>query len=274
MNVAMNDLDTVSISSGSFTMGSPGNEKDRSENEGPQHEVTIPALECMVYPVTRRLYTAIVGEDPTQRWFEFSRRAGQSTTHWNNEPDALPVIFVRWLEAIEFCNALSRSKGLAVCYVISGQPDVVATRDATVDWNRAATGYRLPTEAEWEFLCRAATTTRWSHGEDEAGLGRHAWYRDNAGGRPHAVGEKFPNPWGLFDMHGNVYELCYDAPREYTSAHTHHPVGAISIHRALRGGGGVAAPAAALRFAARSSIVRTTPSPSVGFRCVRGASES
>jgi len=275
----MNDLSIACVPSGKFIMGSADNEVGRGQDEGPQHEIEISSFECMLFAVTRRLYADVVGEDPTVRWIEYARGSGQPVEHRHTAPDSLPVGWLTWLEAIKFCNFLSRSKGLPTCYVISGGADAVASNDARVEWQTDSDGYRLPTEAEWEFACRAGTRTRWSHGDEEADLSRYAWYRDNAGGLPHAVkeiwpnphpvGEKSPNPWGLYDMHGNVYEWCYDSPRTYSSKIERCPIGdPKSIHRAIRGGSTVT-PASSLRSAARNSSVRTKVSIGIGFRCVR-----
>ena len=109
----------------------------------------------------------------------------------------LPLVEVSWLDAIELCNRFSDLEGLDRAYVRAVDGEV------TCDW--AATGYRLPTEAEWQYACKAGTTG-YRYGE----LDDIAWYADNSGGRAHDVGGKAPNPWGLYDMLGNVWEWCWD----------------------------------------------------------------
>jgi formylglycine-generating enzyme required for sulfatase activity len=110
--------------------------------------------------------------------------------------DLLPATSVSWFDAVHFCNRLSELEGLAPAYAITGE-DVV--------WDRAADGYRLPTEAEWEHACRAGTS-----GPRYGELDEIAWYRANSGERLHRGGEKAPNAWGLYDMLGNAWDWCWD----------------------------------------------------------------
>lgn len=116
------------------------------------------------------------------------RRSGDAT---------LPVTGVSWDGAVAFCNAASAREGRTAAY--DGER-----------WVAEADGYRLPTEAESEHACRAGTDTAWSFGDDEAKLGEHAWYAENSGGAVHPVATRLPNPWGLYDLHGNVWEWCGD----------------------------------------------------------------
>jgi formylglycine-generating enzyme required for sulfatase activity len=117
---------------------------------------------------------------------------------------------VTWEVAVEFCRKLSEKTRKAV---------------------------RLPTEAEWEYACRAGTKTRFSFGDSDSVLGDYAWYASNSGGKAHPVGQKKPNPWGLYDMHGNVWEWCADWYEEYPSGAVTDPQGAASgSQRVSRGG--------------------------------------
>jgi formylglycine-generating enzyme required for sulfatase activity len=124
----------------------------------------------------------------------------------------MPVEHVTWPDAAEFCRRASEKTGRVV---------------------------RLPTEAEWEYACRAGTSTEWSHGSDSAGLGEHAWYKANSRGRTHAVGQKKPNAWGLYDMHGNVWEWVadwYDAGYYASSPREDPPGPTNGTLRVVRGG--------------------------------------
>ena len=142
------------------------------------------------------------------------------TTPWDvaknvKEGDDYPASYVNWPDAVEFCRKLSEKEGLE---------------------------YRLPTEAEWEYACRAGTTTAYSFGDDASELGEYAWYKENAWGagqkHPHTVGQKKPNPWGLYDMHGNVWEWCSDWRGDYSSESVTDPAGPSSgSSRVIRGGG-------------------------------------
>lgn len=133
-----------------------------------------------------------------------------------------PVDNVRWYDAISFCNNLSANQGLEPCYTNSAGSSIIEVGD-NVFCNWEANGYRLPTEAEWEYCCKAGTNTRfsWGNAEDESTAKQNAWYQKNADQEswsvPHAerhgpqpVGQLEPNPWGICDMHGNVDEWCWD----------------------------------------------------------------
>ena len=202
----------VQIPAGTFLMGSPASEQGRDGGEV-QHLVTVSAFKMGRYEVTQKEYLEIMGENPS--WY---RKDG----------DNRPVESVSWLDAVEYCNVRSEEEGLTPVYMITGHGE-----DREVEWNRGADGYRLPTEAEWEYACRAGTTTAWSSGN----TGADAWTSESSGNSTHPVGQKEANPWGLYDMHGNVSEWCWDWYGDYPDGAQTDPVGAASGNdRVLRGG--------------------------------------
>ncbi|HNE39545.1 formylglycine-generating enzyme family protein [Accumulibacter sp.] len=237
----------IDIPAGRFRMGSPPGEAGRSADEGPLHEVTLDAFACMPHPVTRGLYRKLMPQIK-RNWIE-------------KDADDWPANRISWYDAVQFCNRLSDEDGLARCYEIEG---------TNVTWQHAADGYRLPTEAEWEYACRAGSETRYSFGDDAAELVRHAWYSANADGHPHAVGGLAPNAWGLHDMHGNVWEWCWDWFGDYPAEAEINPVGPVGgTWRVLRGGS-FAFWAVVLRSAFRFRNWPVVGDEFIGFRCVRG----
>ena len=205
-------MQLAAIPAGRFQMGSPDNEPGRRDNEGPQHEVELTrGFYLGVYPVTQDEYQQVVGSNP-------SRFTGDGRR---------PVEQVTWFDTVAFCNRLSEREQLAPFYAIDGEQVRIA----------GGNGYRLPTEAEWEYACRAGTTTRWWFGDDESRLSEFAWYGANSGGTTHPVGEKPANAWGLHDLHGNVWEWCGDWFGAYSSGRVIDPTGPQSGEgRVLRGG--------------------------------------
>ncbi|THV27136.1 formylglycine-generating enzyme family protein [Glycomyces paridis] len=132
--------------------------------------------------------------------------------------DLLPATDLSWYDAVHACNRMSQREGLRPAYTVDGDGD----GDGQVAWDRTADGYRLPTEAEWEHACRAGTA-----GPRYGDLDDIAWYRANAGERPHRGARKTPNAWGLHDMLGNVWEWCWDL----------YDADEYADYRVIRGGG-------------------------------------
>jgi sulfatase modifying factor 1 len=240
-------LEMVELPGGTFLRGSPDTDEEALEDEKPRHQVTVSGFLMSRYPITRRLYQDIRDTSP-EEWEKES----------NN--DHLPANYVSWFDAVSFCNALSVHVGLQPCYRIDGQQ---------VEWDASADGYRLPTEAEWEYACRAGTTSKWSCGDDPAALEHYAWYAENANSNIQPVGTKEPNAWGLHDMHGNVWEWCWDWYAEYRPEAVSNPTGPQNgTSRVLRGGSAWIIPWL-LRSAVRNWDEPENRDVIIGWRCVR-----
>ena len=249
---AMN-MKLVLIPAGSFQMGSPDDDKDALDDEKPRHPVRITRPFYLgVCEVTQGQYRAVTGKTPS--CFKGS--------------DELPVEQVSWLDAVEFCNALSRKENLPPFYVANG------AKVAVPDWNAA--GYRLPTEAEWEYACRAGSSTRYSFGDDAASLVEYAWDKLTSSGKTHPVREKRPNAWGLFDMHGNVWEWCWDSydPDSYANLPEVNPHGPESASLRVRRGGSYVLNPCDQRSAFRARYHQDFRAYDVGLRVARSQSGS
>ena len=195
----------VLIPKGTFMMGSPESEQGRYENET-QHEVTISkGYYFGVYEVTQAQYEKVIGKNPSHF---------QGAIVGNENAD-LPVENVSWDDAVEFCKKLS---------------DLPEEK-------KAGRVYRLPTEAEWEYACRAGSKTAYSFDDEEGLLPEYGWFNRNSSDRTHTVGLLEPNAWGLYDMHGNVWEWCSDRHGEYPKGAVSDPTGPkVGSSRVLRGG--------------------------------------
>ncbi len=193
------DLQMAYIRPGTFTMGSPNSEEGRSDSESPQTRVTlIKGYWLGKTEVTQGQWEALMGSNPSN--FKGADR---------------PVEQVSWTEAMEFCRELTQREGSA-----GRLPDAYA--------------YTLPTEAQWEYACRAGTTGPFA---GSGNLNAMGWCWSNSGGQTHSVAQKQPNAWGLYDMHGNVWEWCRDWYGDYPGGSVRDPTGPASgSHRVYRGG--------------------------------------
>jgi formylglycine-generating enzyme required for sulfatase activity len=230
----------VLIPKGAFMMGSP--ESEVRIADATQHEVTISKDYYLgVTEVTQGQYKQVMGTNPS--WNQGDKIQVESSMH--------PVEQVSWEDAIEFCKKLS---------------DLPEEK-------KAGRVYRLPTEAEWEYACRAGSKTAYSFGESAKSLSEYAWSGENANSQTHPVQEKKPNAWGLYDMHGNVSEWCSDWYGEYNKAAVSDPTGPkVGPLRVFRGGGW-RFEAAVCRSAVRCGMSRSGYANINGLRVALSSSE-
>jgi sulfatase modifying factor 1 len=244
--VTKTGVEMVLIPGGQFLMGDDRGEDD----EKPAHPVQVGSFYMDVCEVTQRGYQGLMGRNPSKFADPYK-----------------PVDQVSWLDAIQYCNMQSLREGFDPCYDLK-----------TLKCDFAADGYRLPTEAEWEYACRAGTTTPWSFGSDPRRLDGHAWSRENSDKTTHPVKQKDPNPWGLYDMHGNVYEWCNDFYREGygPDSEGNDPHGPASGDKRVVRGGCWDTREESCRSSARGSespgfVDVCFKREAYGFRCVRNA---
>ena len=246
--VTQSGVQMILLPGGTFTMG----QKDSEVDEAP-HAVTAGSFAIDKFEVTQQEYEQVMGSNPSKV-----------------KSPKNPVEQVRWSDAVRYCNERSRREGLEPAYDLK-----------TWACRFEANGYRLPTEAEWEYAARAGATTAYSFAETDADLQRYAWFKTNSGGKPRPVGQRKPNAWGLYDMHGNVWEWCNDFYKVdyYAAAPAQDPKGPDSgDKKVLRGGCWNSTPDAcrlAYRYNENPAYTDACFGYDIyGFRCVRSYRET
>ncbi len=231
----------VLIPPGEFMMGSADSDKKADDDEKPQHRVTISRPFYMgETEVTQGQWKAVMGTEP---WKDKS---------YVKEGTNYPATFVSWEDAVEYCRRLSERDGRE---------------------------YRLPTEAEWEYACRGGRTSQYSFGNDESALGRYGWFKENAWDKDekyaHLVRQKLANPFGLFDMHGNVMEWCSDwyGEKYYGESPSVDPAGPNDGEDRVNRGGCWGNSARCSRSACRGRNAPSNRGTLTGFRLVSVISE-
>jgi formylglycine-generating enzyme len=262
------------INPGTFKMGAPDNEFQSDINEHPQHKVTLTKPYYIgVYEVTQDEFTLVMGFNP-------------STQTGNGR---LPVETLSWYDAIAFCNALSKNNGFDSCYIIRNiKKDNLHIIEADVVWQKNANGFRLPTEAEWEFACRAGTTTPFPFGNkintNQANYSGTCSFMDSTNTchlREETIGIdrglKLPvdslaaNTWGLYNMVGNVFEWVWDYYGKYPNTDQINPTGPTEGVRRVRRSGSFTSPGYHMRSALRHDVPPGLPLFHQGLRVARNA---
>jgi formylglycine-generating enzyme required for sulfatase activity len=285
----------VSIPAGTFMMGSPDGTKGttaepgRDVNENNQHSVTLDKAFMMAkYQITQEQFFAVMGKNPSSN----TNQGGIKLDTAPGETVARnPVERVTWYEAIAFCNKLSLLAGLDPVYSVSGVTDWEnlpnnKILNNTTNWNNVTqdlskSGYRLPTEAEWEYACRAGTTGMFNFpGQNyiRHDLANFNWENPLPAGtttktwpnKSMPVGGFTPNDWGLYDMHGNVWEWCWDRYGVYSAGSQTNPTGpaAITITDRVHRGGSWWHWGSDARSARRRNMAPATQDQAFGFRVV------
>ncbi len=244
----------VDLPGGTFQMGSKHGEPD----EQPVHEVTLSPFLIDQFEVTHAMFAAVELPDPSK---------------WQDDPQK-PVEQVRWRDAKQYCNERSVAEGLTPCY-----------DETKPGWpcDFSADGYRLPTEAEWEFACRAGSRDDFDFGNPSK-LGQYAVVATNSNGQSSPVGRKRANRWGIHDMYGNVSEWCHDvyAADYYAASPNVDPTGPMAdtddVKRVIRGGSWKSTPSMARATFRQAQRTGDTDAcfytDFCGFRCVRRSSQT
>lgn len=242
-------IQLVHVPAGSFQMGSPADEADRGSDER-LHTVTLQqGFHITSTEITQGVYAAVMGETP---WTGTCYILGTPT-----EGAMQPAACVTWSGAARFCNALSALEGRSPVYSFS---------DDGVTVDPSANGYRLPSEAQWEYAARAGEQHRYAGSDDIDAVG---WHQSNSSEQTHPVGNKAANAWGLHDMTGNLWEWTGDWYDGYGDADRTDPTGPASGGVRVIRGGAYTNPAGGARVAMRMMQSPEQPAGHIGFRVVR-----
>ena len=271
-NITVRLIEMILVQSGSFQMGQNGD--GTSGNVTPVHTVTLTQNYYMgKYEVTQEQYMAVMRNNPSSYHGGTGREPAIGEIQGKR-----PVEMVSWYDAIVFCNRLSILEGLTPTYSISGSTDTEAWGDvptgSNAAWNAViivagSAGYRLPTEAQWEYAAKGGHLSQGYIYAGSNNAGEVGWYADNCGGKTHEVGFKKPNELGLYDMSGNVYEWCWDWYGAYTADAKTDPTGAVTgTYRVLRGGSWMRSVTSVLSVSPKTDYPNTKDKYH-GFRVVR-----
>ncbi len=236
----------ILVEGGEFIMGSPSEEEGRFDNEL-QHKVRLNTFEIQETVVTQEMWEQVTGKNPYE----------------NKEYGSMPITNVSWFDAVEFCNKVSELAGLQACYSKNENGNILC--------NWFADGYRLPTEAEWEYAAKGGNISKGYRFSGEDNLDEVGWYYDNSGGIIHRVKGKEPNELGIYDMSGNVWEWCWDwyGSSYYSGGETTDPKGPTTGSRRVLRGGSWSSDAHYCHSAYRNYSYPSYSYTFVGFRVVR-----
>jgi formylglycine-generating enzyme required for sulfatase activity len=245
----------VRVEGGTFEMGTEI--KWGRSDERPEHTVSVDSFYMSRYEVTQEEWYQVMGKTIQQQW----KAAGLNGSPDKGVGDNYPVYCVNWGDALQYCNALSKKAGLEPAYIF---------KRGYTRLNLNANGYRLPTEAEWEFAARGGGLDDYLYPGGNI-AGDAAWFADNSGGKAHPVGQKAPNRLGLYDMSGNVWEWVWDwyGKTYYSEGVRDNPTGPSHGTFRVNRGGNWSHSAQIIRSAYRSHDNPHSRFDGLGFRIVR-----
>lgn len=247
------------IPRGRWLIGSPESEPNRYGDES-QHSITLSAYWMDTTEISRSLFRKLMGHDPSLQ----------------ECPDDCPVENVTWFEAILFSNARSKASLRDTAYQYSAlikSPEGSVTSLSNLVIRPGTDGFRLPTEAQWEVAARAGSSASWAWGDDSTSAQNFAWHQTNSSNQPHPIGTLRPNAWGFHDLHGNVSEWIWDWYDGYRLQDTLDPQGSVWSDQRVFRGGNWSSSTKWMRCALRDGAGPSYRASTLGFRCVRPASD-